>query len=229
MTTRYFRIVHLAMASALIAGVGLAGCNTLDPYTGESKTSSAAKGAGIGALIGAVAGAATGDDSADRRKRALIGAGVGALSGAAVGMYMDRQEMKLRQQLAGTGVSVTRNGDELVLNMPSNITFDSGQTALKPGFDNVLSGVTMVLKEFDKTVIEVAGHTDSDGDDQMNQRLSEGRASTVASALFRSGVGERRIVALGFGESRPVASNSTDGGKSLNRRVELTLMPITAG
>jgi len=219
----------LYLSASMAAVFGIASCTTLDPYTGEKQTSNAAKGAGIGALIGAVAGAATGDDSADRRKRALIGAGVGALSGTAVGAYMDHQEMKLRQQLAGTGVSVTRQGDNVILNMPSNVTFDSGDSTLKPAFDSVLQGVTMVLKEYDKTVIEVAGHTDSDGENAMNQNLSINRASSVASALYRNGVGERRIVALGFGEGRPVATNSTDAGKQLNRRVELTLMPITAG
>lgn len=221
------RTLYLSASMALV--VGMASCATLDPYTGEKQTSKAAKGAGIGALIGAVAGAATGDDSADRRRRALIGAGAGALAGTAVGAYMDHQEMKLRQQLEGTGVSVTRQGDNVILNMPSNVTFDSGETVLKPAFDNVLKGVTMVLKEYDKTVIEVAGHTDSDGENRMNQDLSEGRASAVASALLRNGVGERRIVALGFGELRPVATNSSDAGKTLNRRVELTLMPLTAG
>lgn len=219
----------LYLSASLAAVVGIASCTTLDPYTGEKQTSNAAKGAGIGALIGAVAGAATGDDSADRRKRALIGAGVGALSGTAVGAYMDNQEMKLRQKLAGTGVSVTRQGDKVILNMPSNVTFDSGQSTLKPAFDPVLEGVSMVLKEYEKTVIEVAGHTDSDGENAMNQSLSEGRASAVASGLYRNGIGERRIVALGFGEGRPVASNETDGGKSLNRRVELTLLPLTGG
>jgi outer membrane protein OmpA-like peptidoglycan-associated protein len=219
----------LYLSAGMAAVLGIASCTTLDPYTGEKKTSNAAKGAGIGALIGAVAGAATGDDSADRRKRALIGAGVGALSGTAVGAYMDNQEMKLRQKLAGTGVSVTRQGDNLILNMPSNVTFDSGQSTLKAAFDPVLDGVSMVLKEYDKTVIEVAGHTDSDGENAMNQALSENRASAVASGLYRNGIGERRIVALGFGEGRPVASNASDGGKALNRRVELTLLPLTGG
>lgn len=229
MSTSTIRTLYMSACLALTASIGISSCTTLDPYTGEKQTAKATTGAGIGALIGAVAGAATGDDSADRRKRALIGAGVGALSGAAVGSYMDHQEMKLRQKLAGTGVSVTRRGDELILNMPSNVTFDSGESVLKAGFDPVLDGVAMVLKEYDKTVIEVAGHTDSDGENSMNQSLSEHRASAVASALHRNGVGERRIVALGFGEGRPVATNGTDDGKQLNRRVELTLMPITAG
>jgi outer membrane protein OmpA-like peptidoglycan-associated protein len=219
------RILSLALATSL----AVTGCKTLDPYTGESKTSHATQKAAIGAIIGAIAGAATGDDSRERRKRALIGAGVGGLTGAAVGAYMDRQEMKLREKLAGTGVSVTRKGDDIILNMPSNITFASGKSELQTEFGKVLDGVGMVVKEFDQTVIEVAGHTDADGDDAMNQTLSEARASSVATGLLQRGVGEKRLIAIGFGETRPVAANSTAEGKALNRRVEMVLVPLTKG
>src|SRR3982074_2222044 len=151
--------------SALVAMLALsvAGCYTYDPYTGEKKVSDTTKGAGIGAAVGAVAGLLTGGDAAAHRKNALIGAGLGALAGGAVGNYMDRQESKLRSQLAGTGVSVTRMGDNITLNMPGNITFASDSAELNPSFYGVLNSVNIVLKEYEKTVVEVAGHTDRNG------------------------------------------------------------------
>ena len=136
-------------------GVVLSGCETLDAYTQESKTSNAAKGAAIGALAGAAVGLASGDDAVERRQRALIGAGVGALAGGAVGYYMDQQEAKLRAELEGTGVSVSRDGDNITLNMPGNVTFASNSSDLSPQFFDVLNSVSKVLTEFDKTVVEV--------------------------------------------------------------------------
>ncbi|HEY8507772.1 MAG TPA: YMGG-like glycine zipper-containing protein, partial [Steroidobacteraceae bacterium] len=141
----------------LVAAGIVAGCTTTNAYTGEKQVSKTTKGAGIGALIGAAAGALSGDDSKERRKRALIGAGVGALAGGAVGKYMDNQEAKLREKLQGTGVSVTRTGDTLVLNMPGNITFATGSADLNASFFSVLESVALVLKEYDKTIIDVAG------------------------------------------------------------------------
>jgi outer membrane protein OmpA-like peptidoglycan-associated protein len=219
----------LPAAILLGAAVGLAGCQTTDPYTGEKKTSNASIGAGIGALAGAVIGAATGKDAKDRRKRALIGAGVGGLTGAGVGAYMDAQEAKLRQKLAGTGVSVTRQGDNIVLNMPGNITFQTGSADLNASFYKVLDGVTMVVKEYDKTLVVIEGHTDSVGSDDSNQSLSERRSSSVGSYLGSKGVNSQRVLTAGFGESRPIASNDTDAGRSQNRRVEVRLEPITQG
>jgi len=219
-------IKHLAVC-ALAAGLTV-GCQTLDPYTGETKTSSATKGAAIGAGAGAVLGILTGDDSKDRRKRALIGAGVGAIAGGAVGAYMDQQEAKLREQLQGSGVSVTRVGDEIVLNMPGNITFQTDSSDLNPQFFDVLNSVAKVLKEFDKTIVEVAGHTDSTGSAAYNQALSERRAATVATYVNSKGIDRQRILAYGRGLTQPIADNSTAAGRALNRRVELTLSPITA-
>jgi outer membrane protein OmpA-like peptidoglycan-associated protein len=214
---------------ALAASLTIAGCQTTDAYTGEKKVNKTTKGAGIGALAGAVIGAATGDNSKERRKRALIGAGVGALAGAGVGAYMDRQEAKLRAQLQGTGVSVTRNGNDLILNMPGNITFKTASADLNANFYQVLDSVTLVLKEFDKTLIDVEGHTDSDGSDSYNMQLSQQRAGSVGAYLQSHGVNPQRIVTVGVGEARPVASNATADGKQLNRRVELKLQPITEG
>ena len=220
---------HVLVGMAVCATVALAGCQTTNPYTGEQQTSKATIGAGIGALAGAVIGAATGKDAKDRRKRALIGAGIGGLTGAGVGGYMDAQEAKLRQKLAGTGVSVTRQGDNIVLNMPGNITFKTGSADLNADFYKVLDGVGIVVEEYDKTLIVVEGHTDSVGSDDMNQSLSERRAMSVGQYLTSKGVNGQRVMAAGFGESRPIASNDTDSGRSQNRRVEVRLEPITQG
>ncbi len=218
------------MRTALIAAglsAMLVGCTTLDPYTGEERTARATTGAAIGAVAGAVIGVATGSDSRDRRKRALIGAGIGGLSGAAVGGYMDRQEAKLREQLRGTGVSVTRQGDDIILNMPGNVTFGFDSADLRSEFFEVLDSVALVVNEFDQTLVEVAGHTDSTGAADYNQRLSERRADTVARYLSNRGVDQRRIATAGFGQDYPVADNRTEAGRQANRRVELTLVPIT--
>jgi outer membrane protein OmpA-like peptidoglycan-associated protein len=199
------------------------GCTT-DPYTGEQKMSKAAIGGMIGAVGGAAIGAAV---SKDKRKGALIGAGVGGLTGAGVGYYMDRQEEKLRQRLQGTGVSVTRQGDNLILNMPGNVTFKTDSSDINAGFYDVLNSVVLVLKEFDKTLIDVYGHTDSVGSDSYNQTLSERRAASVGQYLMSQGVDGRRVATQGFGESRPIAGNDTEAGRQQNRRVELPLTPLT--
>lgn len=205
----------------------LSGCTTLDPYTQEEKTSNAAKGAMIGAAAGVAVGLLTGDDSAERKKRALIGAGVGAVVGGGVGLYMDNQELKLRKELEGTGVSVTRIGDNITLNMPGNITFAFDSADISAGFYPVLDSVSKVLKEFDKTFVEVAGHTDSTGSVSYNLGLSERRAASVAAYLRSQRVMSQRLIIVGAGESHPVATNNTEAGQAQNRRVELTIVPIT--
>lgn len=210
---------------AAIAALALAtACTTTDPWTGETRTTRTTQGAAIGAGIGAVIGAITGGD---RLKRAAIGAGAGALSGAAVGAYMDRQEARLREQLRGTGVSVTRRGDEVILNMPGNITFDFDSAELRPGFHDVLNSVALVANEFDKTVLIIDGHTDSTGPDAYNLQLSERRAASVERYLVAQGVAPVRMASYGYGEQYPIASNETEAGRAQNRRVELTLSPIT--
>jgi outer membrane protein OmpA-like peptidoglycan-associated protein len=221
------RTIRFMTTAALCAALVLAGCQTTNPYTGEQQTSKAAKGAGIGAAAGAVVGLLTGHDAKQRRERALIGAGVGALAGGSVGYYMDVQEKKLRDQLQGTGVSVTRMGDNITLNMPGNITFKTDSADLNANFFKVLDSVGLVLKEYDKTIVEVAGHTDSTGSTEYNQALSERRAQTVAQYLEGKGLMQQRIITIGAGETHPVATNDTPEGRQLNRRVELTLAPIT--
>lgn len=218
---------NILIITLISACMMAAGCTTVDPYTREEKTSQATKGAAIGAAAGAVVGILSGDDSRERRKRALIGAGVGAIAGGSVGYYMDVQEAKLRQRLEGTGVSVTRNGNEIILNMPSNITFEVDSAEIAPGFLDVLDSVALVLDEYQKTLIEVVGHTDSTGSDRYNQLLSERRADSVGDYLVSQGVRPVRVATAGYGERFPVASNETPEGRQLNRRVELTLVPLT--
>jgi outer membrane protein OmpA-like peptidoglycan-associated protein len=202
-------------------------CTTLDPYTRDEQTSRAQRGAIIGAVSGAVVGLVTGDSSMERKKRALVGAGLGAIAGGAVGAYQDRQEAQLRARLESTGVSVTRIGDNITLNMPGNITFATGSADLNAGFFSVLDSVALVINEFNQTVVEVAGHTDSTGSDEFNQQLSVRRANSVMSYLISRQVLPDRIIPVGMGESRPIADNSTESGRQLNRRVELTLVPLT--
>ena len=224
MNTRAIRIV-LATAALTVA---LGGCQTLDPYTQQPKTSNVTRGAAIGAIAGAVVGLASGDDAVERRQRALIGAGVGALAGGAVGYYMDRQEAELRAELQGTGVSVYRDGDNITLNMPGNVTFATNSADLSPAFFEVLTSVSKVLSKYDQTVVEVAGHTDSTGSDAYNQALSERRSASVAQYLETQEVDPQRMITVGMGESMPVADNNTANGRQANRRVEITMVPITS-
>jgi outer membrane protein OmpA-like peptidoglycan-associated protein len=140
---------------------------------------------------------------------------------------MDVQEAKLRQKLEGTGVRVIRNGDNITLVMPSNVTFDVDKEDIKASFYPVLDSVALVLDEYDKTIIDVVGHTDSTGSHQYNQALSERRADSVAKYLISQKVDRVRIETFGMGETRPIADNSTAQGRQLNRRVELTLIPVT--
>lgn len=213
------------LTTLLTVTIGLAGCATTDPYTGEEKTTNTTTGAAFGAIAGALIGAASSSKN-DRTKGVLIGAGIGALAGGSVGYYMDQQEEKLRKQLKGTGVSVTRKGDNIVLNMPSNITFDFDSYQLKTEFKPVLNSVVLVLNEYVSTLITIEGHTDSKGSNEYNQKLSENRALSVSNYLISKDVKKQRLAAVGKGELEPVADNNTKNGRALNRRVELTLEPI---
>ena len=225
MNIRSQKIV-LALAVTAIFG---SGCTTFDAYTGEEKMSSATKGAMIGAAAGVVAGLISGDDAVERRQHALIGAGIGALAGGAIGHYQDKQEAELRAELEGTGVSVVRNGDNITLNMPGNVTFATDSSDLSPDFFSVLNSVGKVLVKYEQTVVEVAGYTDSTGSDSYNQSLSERRATTASSYLRGQGVIDQRLITLGMGESHPVADNSSAAGRQANRRVEITMVPVTNG
>ena len=183
-------------------------------------------GAAIGALGGLIVGNST---NASTRKSVLIGAGIGALTGGGIGLYQDKQEAKLREELRNTGVSVTRSGDVIILNMPSNITFASGAASIRPEFYRVLNSVSLVLREYNRTIVNVYGHTDSDGSAEFNQQLSEQRGVNVARYLVSQGTDTRRFHVVGYGEEQPIASNATPDGKSRNRRVEIQISPLTSG
>ncbi|MBJ7254335.1 MAG: OmpA family protein [Sphingomonadaceae bacterium] len=208
----------------LTAMLPLSACVT-DPETGKRTISKAA----IGGVGGALGGYLLGDLIGGRRDRTekIVGAGIGALAGAGVGYYMDEQEKKLRQQTAGTGVNVIRDGDNLVLDMPSEITFGVDSSNIDPGFRNTLDQVSLTLKQYEKTYVDVMGHTDSTGSDAYNQALSERRASAVSDYLSSRGVQSARLAARGYGESQPKASNLDAAGRSANRRVEIRLVPVT--
>lgn len=208
------RIIGISMAIALTTGCAI------DPYTGEEKVSNTGWGAAIGAASGAAIGAVAGGG-----KGAAIGAGAGAAVGAGVGYYMDRQEAKLRVQLEGTGVRVQRQGDDLKLIMPGNITFATNSSNINGNFYPILDSVGTILNEFHKTSVNISGYTDSTGSDKHNQELSEHRANSVASYMVRTGVQHGRIQSRGFGERYPVASNDAEMGRSQNRRVEISIRP----
>lgn len=218
-----FRLRPAALALVTALAVGSVGCQTTNPYTGEQQTSKATIGAGIGAVGGALAGALI----SGKRKNVLLGAGLGALAGGLAGNYMDQQEAKLRAQLQGTGVSVTRVGDQIILNMPGNITFATNSADISSGFYPVLDSVALVVNEFEKTYVDVVGHTDSTGSREYNQQLSVRRAQSVAGYLQSQKVLPERLLTRGMGPDSPVASNDTPEGRALNRRVEIILTPLT--
>lgn len=210
----------------LAAAALLVGCATTDPYTGQTQRSTTGTGAAIGAAVGAAAGALSGDGSTSRRDRALIGAAVGAATGAGVGAYMDRQEEELRQSTQGTGIEVDRRGDDIVLNMPSSVTFGFDSSELTNNARNALNDVAQILSQYTDTRVNIAGHTDSTGNADYNQRLSERRAEAVGNYLAQSGVSRNRLQMSGYGQTQPVASNASEAGRAQNRRVEITLTPI---
>ncbi|MTI13459.1 OmpA family protein [Sansalvadorimonas verongulae] len=210
------RIIALSVAGAILAG-----CQTTDPYTGEQQTAKSTKYSGIGVLAGALIGAA-----ANGKEGALAGAALGGLAGAGYGAYTDRQETALRNELQGTGVQVVRNGDNLKLVMPGNITFDSSKATIQASFYPVLGSVARVMKNYNENPVVITGHTDSTGSEaRINMPLSKARAENVAIYLEQLGVSGTRISAYGVGSSQPIATNKTPQGRSQNRRVEIDLKP----
>jgi outer membrane protein OmpA-like peptidoglycan-associated protein len=209
---------------ALITGaLVLTGCETVKEASTSPEYAKTRRGAGYGAAAGAVIGLLT---RGDKLQNALIGAAVGGIAGGAIGNYQDRQERKLREELAGTGVDVVRKDNNLTLNMPGNITFKTDSADLSANFYPILGKVSGTLLEYGDTVIEVAGHTDSTGGAAYNQALSERRAQSVAAYLTSHGVKQQRLIVVGDGENDPVATNDTSEGRQRNRRVELTIVPV---
>lgn len=217
--------INSVFSATIMATIAVSSCTT-NPYTGQKQLSKTAAGGLLGATAGGLIGAATGSDSSEKaRRHALRGALIGGTVGAGVGIYMDHQEAQIRQQLQGTGVSVTRNGNDLILNMPSDITFSVNSSTVLPKFKSTLNSVALVLNKYNKTNISITGHTDSDGSDEHNQKLSYSRAYSVAKELNANSVTATRIKTYGQGESSPVSPNSTSEGKARNRRVELKIVP----
>lgn len=218
-------------AKLILTGISVAAllgaCTTTDPYSSTPRRNNTGTGAIAGALGGALLGYLTNtSNSEEGRKNALIGAGIGALGGAAVGAYMDRQQRELEAELSGSGVGVARQGDNLVLRMPSDVTFASNQSSINPRFNATLDDVAAVLNRYDQSVIDIVGHADSDGADDYNLNLSRQRASSVAQYLVSRNVLPDRLYVDGRGETQPVASNATAEGKSQNRRVEILIRPF---
>ena len=184
------------------------------------------KGAAIGATIGAVTGAIIGKDEGDKWRKGAIGAGIGAVAGGGFGQYMDQQEAQMRKDLEGSGVEVKRDGDNILLNMPNSITFDTAKSVVKPEFSGTLSSIANVLKQYPQTKVDVVGHTDSVGNEAYNQALSENRARAVVGKLVEFGVDSSRLIPYGMGETTPIADNNTEAGKAQNRRVEVKITPV---
>lgn len=216
---------HKIMGAAALGAIMLTAACTTNPETGNRRISKAA----IGGVAGAVGGYFLGDLVGGKRDRTekIVGAGIGAVAGAGIGAYMDAQEKKLREETAGTGVDVIREGDNLMLRMPSGITFAYDRADVQTQFQPVLNDVAKVLKDYPSTYIDVYGHTDSDGSDAYNQGLSERRAQSVANYLSMQGVQSARVATRGFGETQPIGSNATAEGKAQNRRVEIKIVPVT--
>jgi len=217
----------ILVVTAALASMVVAGCTTTDPNTGQVVRSNARTGVLAGAGAGALLGYLTNTNSGEQgRRNAVIGAGVGALAGGAVGVYMDRQQAKLRQELAGTGVDVTRQGDDIILRMPGDVTFAVDSANVRPEFYGPLNSMAATIQEYPQTTVDVIGHADSTGNDAYNQALSERRASSVASYLISRGVMQQRLFVSGAGETMPIASNDTPAGRAQNRRVEIVLRPL---
>ena len=205
-----------SLLSATVIAVLLSGC----------EMNNAGKGAAIGAAAGGVLGKAT---SNHKDKRFFIGAAIGALAGAAVGDYMDKQEEAFRDELAGSGVEVVREGDNLRLVMPSNITFATDQSYISSGFNNTLDAIAKVMNKYEKTYLSVEGHTDSTGKDSYNMNLSRERAQSVKDYLVNQQIMAARVSTTGYGETRPIATNDSANGRAQNRRVEIQIVPNTEG
>lgn len=220
---------HSLRIAALAAGLAafMAGCAS---YTGQTNDPNdpnrTRNGALIGAAIGTAAGLLSGGNAVERRQRAMVGAGIGALAGGGIGAYQDRQEAELRRATAGTGVDVSRDGDVIKLNLPDGVTFDFNKYDVKSQFYPALNQIAGTLREYNQTIVEVSGHTDSVGSDAYNQTLSEQRANSVASYLIGQGLQRERFEVVGMGKRYPIASNDSEQGRALNRRVEIRLLPL---
>ena len=217
------RLVRARLLVVVAAAVALSGCASMEDFAKNPEKQKTRQGAAIGAAGGAVVGLLI----SSSWQSALIGAGVGALAGGAVGNYMDKQEAALRKQMAGTGVEVVRWGDNLTLDIPGGLTFATDSAAVNPQFHAVLDKIAATLVDYNQTVVQVAGHTDSTGSHAYNMTLSQKRADSVKTYLTSRGVTPQRLHTVGAGPDHPVADNATPEGRAQNRRVEITIVPVT--
>ncbi|WP_316013691.1 OmpA family protein [Roseobacter sp. HKCCA0434] len=203
----------------LIAGFSLSACAEGALTTGPNANRNT--GALAGAALGAAAGQAVGGDT----QGTLVGAALGAAAGGGIGIALDRQEAELRRDLAGSGVQIQNTGNQLVVTLPESITFATDSATVAPGFQNQLSVLANNLRTYPNSSVRITGHTDSTGDANYNQNLSERRASAVANVLVANGVSSNRLIVSGAGETQPIASNDTAAGRAQNRRVEMVITP----
>ena len=215
------RIIMSSLAALSL--VGVSACVT-DPNTGEQKISRT----GIGGVGGAVLGGLLGDVIGGKTGR-IIGAGVGGVAGGVVGYKMDQQIKELREETAGSGVDISEvdGGEAILVNLPDGVTFAVNSATINPAFRDTLDTVANSMQAYPDSLIDVYGHTDSTGSDSYNQALSERRAQAVANYLSARGVSSARIRSQGFGENAPIADNTTEQGRALNRRVEIKIIPIS--
>lgn len=204
----------------LISAAALAACSTINPYTGQQQTSRAVQYGAIGGVVCGLIGAI---DSGQHARNSALGCGA---IGAGVGAYMDAQEAELREELQGTGVQVNRNGDQLDLTMPGNITFNTNEYDIRADFFPVLDSVAQILYKYTDTRLQVVGHTDSTGARDYNYNLSNRRAGSVSNYLASRGVDQNRLLVQGVGPDRPIASNDNEQGRASNRRVELQIVAV---
>ena len=218
-TSRLSKFIVAVVSASLL----LTACESLNSLATDPENAKTRKGAGYGAAAGAVVGLLTGGG---KFQSVLIGAALGGIAGGAIGNYQDRQEKKLREQLAGTGVEVVRQSENITLDMPGGLTFATDSSQVNPAFTGVLDKIAGTLVEYNQTIVEVAGHTDSTGTNEYNQSLSERRAQSVSNYLAGKGVPVKRMIPVGGGEEHPVATNDTAEGREQNRRVEITIVPV---
>ena len=218
------RAFVLALCASALAIPSLSACAT-DPVTGQPIAGNTGRGAAIGAIVGGIGGVfAGGKDS----RNVAVGAAVGALAGAGIGRYMDGQEEDMRRRVAARGIGIQRQGDNIVLVMPSDITFAKGNATLEPGFMPTLDQVAESLNLYPKTTIDIVGHASTEGSDQANLDLSYRRAESVRVYLQGKGVLGQRMATGGLGESQPIVfPDDTEAKRSQNRRVAITLRPVT--
>ncbi|GAC1411248.1 MAG: OmpA family protein [Novosphingobium sp.] len=213
----------LVSGAAIVALLSVSSCVT-DPNTGQQKVSRTAIGAGAGALGGLLLGGLIGGGTGR-----IVGAGIGGLAGGAIGYAKDKQIKQLREATAGSGVDVTEtdNGRAILVNLPNGVTFATNSYSLEPQFLRTLDRIADSMVQFPDSLIDVYGFTDSTGSVAYNQKLSEQRAQAVANYLIGHGVSAQRIRSQGYGVGNPVASNDTEDGRARNRRVEITIVPIS--